>query len=446
MKRLLTLFAVVSMAAPALAQEERVTELERKVDVLTQELEQLRLGGAADTTVYTTRFGFAPAASKVYGIRQGVSIGGYGEMLLERFDGEREDGVPSSTRHRLDYLRQIVYLGYKFNDEVLFNSEIELEHAGVRDEAEVSGQADPTGEVEGTAELSGEVVLEFAYLDWARRREFGLRAGMLLVPVGLVNELHEPPIVIGTRRPDVESRILPTTWRANGLGVFGELPGGVSYRAYLLEGLNGEGFTASNAIRGGRQNGSRSLATKPGTVARLDYSGTPGLLVGASLYNGAAWQGAQPAGAAVTSRVTLFDLHGRWQWQGLELRGLYARGSISDVSNLSDALGLVGGDRLGRRFLGFSVEAAYDVLPRLRPGSAYGLLLYVRYERTDTQAGPGSPIDAWGNQPTNDRTTVTAGLGLKPHPNVMVKLDRQRRTTEAETGLSQWNAAIGYLF
>lgn len=443
MKRWLVVLAMALLAMPTHAQEERVAELERKVDVLTQEIEQLKLGGAADTAAYAPRFGFAPAASKVYGVGRGVSLGGYGEMLLERFDREREDGVPSGAADRLDYLRQIVYLGYKFGDELLFNSEIEIEHAGVRDEAQVAGEADLiTGEVEAEAELTGEVVLEFAYLDWSRRREFGVRAGMLLVPVGLINELHEPPIVLGSRRPDVENRILPTTWSANGIGIFGELPGGLGYRAYLIEGLNGEHFSASSAIRGGRQNGSQSLATRPAVAARLDYTGTTGLLIGGSLYDGGAWQGAQPLGVEVSSRVRLVDLHGRWQWQGLELRGLYAHGSLSDAGDLSDALGLAGNDRLGATFSGFSVEAGYDVLPRVRPGTRYGLLPYLRYERSDTQDDvPGGSED-----PANDRTTLTAGLGLKPHPNVIVKMDRQRRTDQAQTATSQWNAAIGYLF
>ncbi|MEK7824582.1 MAG: hypothetical protein AAB290_06045 [Candidatus Eisenbacteria bacterium] len=423
MRRWLAVLAVMMVAAPARAQEERVAELERKLDVLTQEIEQLKLGSVADTAVYVPRLGLGPAAAKVYGVTRGVSIAGYGEMLLEKFDRERQDGAASGKLPQLDYLRQILYLGYKFNDELLFNSEIEFEHAGI-----------------GGA-VNGEVVLEFAYLDWAPRRELGIRAGMLLVPVGLTNEWHEPPVFIGSRRPDVEQRIIPTTWRANGAGLFGEA-GGFSYRAYLTEGLNARKFTASGGIRDGRQSGSRSKVTKPALSGRLDYSGVPGLLVGISAFTGDSWQDPQPVDTLLTPRVTLFDVHARVQHRGLEARALFATGRLGDAADLSDKLGLAGSSRLGERFFGWYVEAWYDVMPLVSPGTRYGLLPYARYERFDTQ----EDVPGGSESPANQRTTITAGLGLKPHPNVILKLDRQLRRNQANTETSQWNGALGYLF
>ena len=423
MRRWLAVLAVMMVAAPARAQEERVAELERKLDVLTQEIEQLKLGSVADTAVYAPRLGLGPAAAKVYGVTRGVSIAGYGEMLLEKFDRERQDGAASGKLPQLDYLRQILYLGYKFNDELLFNSEIEFKHAGI-----------------GGA-VNGEVVLEFAYLDWAPRRELGIRAGMLLVPVGLTNEWHEPPVFIGSRRPDVEQRIIPTTWRANGAGLFGEV-GGFSYRGYLTEGLNARKFTASGGIRDGRQSGSRSKVTKPALSGRLDYRGVPGLLVGISAFTGDSWQDPQPVDTLLTPRVTLFDVHARVQHRGLEARALFATGRLGDAADLSDKLGLAGSSRLGERFFGWYVEAWYDVMPLVSPGTRYGLLPYARYERFDTQ----EDVPGGSESPANQRTTITAGLGLKPHPNVILKLDRQLRRNQANTETSQWNAALGYLF
>ena len=426
---------------PSAAQDERVSELERKVDVLTQEIERLRLGAAADTSRYERRQGLAPAASKVYGVSRGVSIGGYGEMLYENFDRERENGTSSGLLDRLDYLRQILYVGYKFDDQLLFNSEIELEHAGVHDEAAVEGEADlGTGEVEGSAELSGEVSLEFAYIEWAPGPRFGVRAGMLLVPVGLLNELHEPPIFIGARRPEVEQRIIPTTWRGNGFGVFGELPGRLAYRAYLTEGLDATHFS-SNGIRDGRQSGSRSLLTMPALSARLDYVGSPGVLVGGSIFTGDAWQNFQPA-VQLSPRVTVTDVHGRIEWNGLEARGLYAVGTLDDADLLSDELGLTAAARLGESFWGGYFEAAFDLLPRLVQGTRYSLAPYARWETYDTQDDvPGGVED-----PARERTVVTAGVAFRPHPNVVLKADQQWRSNEAETEANQWNLAVGYLF
>jgi hypothetical protein len=407
------------IAAPAVADDaSRIGELERKVDVLAHELEQLRLGAAADTATYAPRFGLAPAASKVYAARPGVSIGGYGEMLLENFDRLREDEAVANRTDQIDYLRQILYVGYKFNDELLFNSEIEFEHAGI-------------GGV-----MTGEVVVEFAYVEWSRSPRFGLRAGMLLQPLGLVNELHEPPVCIGARRPDVENRIIPTTWRANGAGIHGELPGGLAYRATVTD------FTASGGIRDGRQSGSRSRAVKPAFSGRIDWTGAPGLLVGAAGYTGDAWQEVQPVDTTLTPRVTLIDLHARFEWRGLEARALWVEGTLDDAGDLSDKLGLTGTSRLGESFGGWYVEAAYDVLPVAYAGTRYGLLPYVRYEAYDTQ----DDVPGGAESPANERTVLTVGMAFEPHPNVVLRVDRQQRHNEAETETSQWNAQVGYLF
>jgi len=437
--------AALSRSSPvAAADEERINELERKVDVLTAEIEQLRLGGAADTTLMSVgpRSGLGPAASKVYGSTHGVSLGGYGEMLYENFDRTREDGTASAALDRLDFLRMVLYVGHKFSDELLLNSEVEFEHAGVKDEAEVEGTADPlTGEVNGDAELSGEAVVEFAYLEWSRKPVFGIRAGMLLVPMGLTNEQHEPTVFIGARRSEVEQFIIPTTWSANGAGVIGDFSNGLSYRLYLTEGLNGANFTA-NGIRGGRQGGSQSLFTQPAVTGRLDYASRGGATIGASFFAGNTWQDFQPTSGTLEPRLSLIDVHGRVDWHGVQARALYAHGSLTDASDLSDALGLTGSERLGESFFGASFEASYDLLSRWAPGSNYALLPYLRWESYDTQNGvPGGT-----ENPALEREIWTAGAAFRPHPNVIVKADRQWRSNQADTAFDQWNLAFGYMF
>jgi len=169
-------------------------------------------------------------------VKQGVSIGGYGEFLYQNFDRSLEDGTPSGETDSADLVRLVLYTGYKFNDRILFNSEIEYEHA-------TTGEGD---------EEKGEVSVEFAYLDFLFGERMGVRSGLVLVPVGFLNELHEPPIYLGARRPEVEKNILPSTWRANGAGIHGEFGSGLSYRAYVTESFRGvaspdegiEGFTA----------------------------------------------------------------------------------------------------------------------------------------------------------------------------------------------------------
>lgn len=428
--RIATSLAMVLLlcAAPAAAEvtEEELKELERKVDVLTQEIENMRMGGAADTTTYQRYRGFAPAASKVYDVHQGVSIGGYGEMLLQTFDRKREDDAPSNKIDQLDLLRQILYVGYKFNDDVLFNSEIEIEHAGTGEEP-----------------LGGEISVEFAYIDWATNPYVGVRAGMVLVPLGITNELHEPPAFIGARRPDVESLIIPTTWRANGAGVFGELESGLQYRAYVTEGLDAEEFTASSPVRGGRQKGSEAKFTRPALSGRIDYVGVDGVTIGTSAFTGNSWQAlSTDSVSSLKPTTTIFDVHAMVQRNGLDARVLYAMGRQADAAALSDELGLTGMDRLGETFSGWYVEAAYDVLALLNPNSPFSVEPYFRYEDVDTQ----SDVPGGMENPANKSSVFTIGAAFRPHPNVITKLDRQQRKNDADTATSQWNVQVGWMF
>ncbi|HEY2954680.1 MAG TPA: hypothetical protein VGK89_05480 [Candidatus Eisenbacteria bacterium] len=432
--------ALLLPAARPPAAEERVEALERQVDALSREIEMMKLGGAADTARAVSRFGLGPAASRVYGVSSGVSIGGYGEALFQAFDRERESGQRSSLRDRVDLLRSVLYVGYKFDGDLLFNSEIELEHAGVRDEAEVAVDT-TTGR--GAVELTGEATMEFAYLDWLPQRSLGVRAGKLLVPLGLVNEMHEPPVFLGARRPEVETRIVPSTWSAIGAGIFGELEGGLSYRAYLMEGLDAAGFGADRPIRGGRQGGSQSLATHPAFAARADYAAVPRISIGGAIYTGDSWQREQPAGGRLRPRVTLFDLHARAEVHGVEWRLLYVEGRLGDAARLSDELGLQGSERLGRAFRGGYAEVSWDVTMLSRLPASWALIPYLRYEEYATQQEVAAP--GW-EDPANHGNVLTLGAAFKPHPNVVLKLDREERRNDARTETSQWSAALGYLF
>jgi len=437
---LITLLTISPARAAGPTPDDRLTEVERKLDAALAEIARLQTGGTSpDTATFRSRLGFAPAASKVYGVASGLSVGGYGEMLLEKFDRKRENDALSGRTPNLDLYRVVFYVGHKFNDEMLFNSELEWEHSGVYDEAAVEVDLSSG---EGEAALSGESVVEFAYLDWSRHRAFGVRAGKVLVPMGLVNEQHEPPVYLGARRPDVERNLVPSTWSANGAGVFGEVANGLEYRAYVLEGLDANGLSAGSAIRGGRQGGSASITTHPAFAARLDWRGTAGLLFGVSGYTADTWQAAQPADSRLSPRVSVLDVHARWQWQGLQTAALWVQGSLTEADALSDARGLTGAARLGERFSGGYVEAAYDVLPLAYPGTRYAFLPYARFESYDTQDSvPGGSESA-----ANERTVLTVGAAFKPHPNVVVKADRQQRSNAADTDTSQWNLALGWMF
>jgi hypothetical protein len=403
----------------------QIEELQRQIDVLTREIENLKSAAPEKPAPSGSRgaFGLGPAASKVYGLTRGVSIGGYGEVLYQNFDDERDDGAPSGRTDTIDLLRAVFYFGYKFDDRFLFNSEIEYEHA-------TTGEGD---------EEKGEVSVEFAYLDYLVRPELNLRGGLVLIPLGFINELHEPPVFLGARRPDVERRIIPATWRELGIGVFGDA-GSFAYRAYLVNGLESAGFDAEAPLREGRQGGSNASAEDFAVTGRLDFTGLPGLLLGASGYTGGSAQGRELDGRSFDVHVTLIDAHAEWRWRGIQARALIARGSIGDAAQVNEANGLSGTESVGRRFAGSYVEAGYDVL--FGRGSA-SLVPFARWERFDTQDEVPRGFEA---DPANDVRTWTFGLQYRPIPQVVLKADYQDVRNEARTGVNQFNLALGWLF
>ena len=397
-----------------------IAELERRIDLLAGEIETLRTGGAVEETTLQGVKGLGPAASTVYRKERGVSLGGYGEALYTNYAELRQDDLPSGQTDQFDFLRAVVYVGYKFSDSILFNSEIEFEHA--------------------STDEGGSVSVEFAYLEFQKRPEIGLRAGMLLLPLGFINELHEPPIFHGARRPEVEQAIIPTTWRENGAGFFGAA-GPFEYRAYAVVGLLSEGFSAAG-IRGGRQKGSKSLAEDFALTGRLDYVGLPGLLLGASFYTGDSGQGAEVDGQPISGRVNLFDLHGQYEYRGLHLRGLWVRSTVGQVPLINEQNDLTGTASVGELQRGWYVEAAFDVMT-LEPRGRWGISPYVRYEQLDTQEEVPT---GWESGGRTDQDVLTAGIEVKPIPQVVFKLDYQWVKTEARTGVNRFNVAMGYLF
>ncbi|HEY8148369.1 MAG TPA: hypothetical protein VIK51_05645 [Vicinamibacteria bacterium] len=404
----------------------QIQEVERRLDLLAAEIEALRTGGATADVEAPARGepGLGPAASKVYRRPRGVSIGGYGETLYRNFASKKQDGSPSGLEDRLDLLRLILYTGYKFSDQILFNSEIEFEHA-------TTGEGD---------EEKGEVSVEQAYVDLKPWKRIGIRAGMVVVPLGFINELHEPPIFLGSRRPEVEQRIIPTTWHEVGLGLFGET-GQFQWRGYAVAGLNASGFEGSG-IKEGRQQGSESLAEDIALTGRLDFVGAPGLLVGGSVLTGKSGQGAALGGRAIDGRVTLFDVHAQYERRGLQARALYVGTRIGDAALINAHNGVAGHESVGNRQYGFYVEAGYDLMTA-RPHGQWAVIPFVRFEQLDTQNEVPSGFE---RNPALDQKVWTAGVSVKPLTGVVFKADGQWFSNKARTGATQFNAAVGYLF
>jgi hypothetical protein len=393
----------------------RIAELERKVEVLAGEIEKMRIGEAAQATV--SEHGLGPAASKVYHAERGLSIGGYGEVLYQRFGA----GPNSEKTSEVDLRRAVLYFGYKFDDKWLLNSEVEYEHG-----------------------LGAEV--EFAYLDYLWKPQMSFRAGRLLLPVGLINELHEPIVYLGANRPDIETLIIPTTWREDGFGLFGQA-GPFSYRTYLVAGFNAEGFTDQGLVEG-RQEGVESKADDVAWVGRLDYTGVPGLLAGGSIYTGNSGQGIRSVSERRLGVATkLYEGHLEWKWRGLEVCALGVESTLGDVAALNAALGRTGEASIGSKLQGYYVQLGYDLLAGV--GASVGghggrsLTPYARYESYDTQKEVPA---GFLRNPANDVSSLTLGIAFKPIDQIVLKADYQKYDNAAKTGVDQIHVLLGYIF
>lgn len=410
----------------------KLEELARRIDILAQEIQNLKMGeaaptleaGAATGEKSVERYGIGPAAAKIYGIKKGVSIGGYGEVLYDNFASKNQSGGPASGDDVITLLRAVVYLGYKFDPHFVLNTEIEYENAVV------------------ASDKGGEAEVEFAYIDYMHASWLNARTGLVLIPSGLVNQLHEPTAYLGARRPDVENFIIPTTWREIGTGFYGTY-GPVSYQLYGVNGLNAAGYSADEGIREGSQEGSEALAKSWAFAGRVDFTAVPGLLVGASVFSGDAGQGQfTPSGVKVSALTTVFDARLDWRWRGLWLRGLYAHTSIEQADLVNQLNNFEGDESVGSREEGWYVQGGYDVLS-LVPGTRMNLIPYARYEQYDTQAQV--PV-GYARNPENDITELTLGAAFQPIPQLILKADWQQRHNAAKTGVNVWNVSLGYVF
>lgn len=408
------------------ASDEKIKKLEEQIKVLADEIEAIKSASVTEPTVYETEFGLAPAASKVYRVDQGISFGGYGEVLIGNVkEGDANDVV--------DTLRLVLYNGYKYNDHIIFNSEIEFEHGTTGSNKD--GQ-------------SGSASVEFAYVDFLIRDEFNLRGGLLLTPFGVVNEIHEPTTFYGVGRPEVERRIIPSTWRESGAGAHGTFDlgsgGELSYRAYVMSSADARGFKASDN-RSLRIKGNRARFEDMAFLGRLEYDPIPGIRIGGSMYYGNTGQGEEVNGQTIDGLFQMYSVDGQFQYAGLDLRALAVWTSLDDAALINQLKEYEGNKSVGEEQSGWYILGAYNIFSALNSGSKYMEYLapFFRYEQFDTQEKVPTGYE---RNPANDRTQYTIGINYKPIPNVVIKAEYQNLDTAAGQSKDQYNFGIGYVF
>ncbi len=350
---------------------------------------------------------------------QRILSGNYGKSVTVGAYGEITYNQPEASNGELDVQRLVLLFGYQFNDKTQFVTEVEFEHVY-------------------------EVFIEQAFINYAIAPNVSLRGGLMLVPMGIINEFHEPTTFNGVERPEVDNVIVPTTWREIGIGVtgrFNELS--LGYQAYVFNGfqsLNGtKTLGGSSGLRNGRQKGIQSTINKPNLSAKFDYYGLPGLRLGLSGYFGRT-QALDAVDMIDGSDVgiSMIGLDARYAYQRFTARGQFIHANISD----SEAYNTLNNATLGSELQGWYVEAAYNLLPQEKQQR---LFAFARYEQYDTHAATEGTLvrnDAY------NRNDLTTGLSYHIAPGVVLKGDYQFRDN-AQAGAdvaNRLNFGIGVWF
>ncbi len=392
----------VAIALALFAGNAAATSVEDKIELLQQEIEALKDQVAATKT--------NKSSTGIQSFVDNTTIGGYGNLNYNNFSGG------ATAKDQIDLQRFVLFFGHKFNDMVSFKSEFEIEHA-------VS-----------SADDSGEAEVEQAYLDFHFNDKVNAKVGLFLIPAGLLNETHEPPTFFGVERNQIESRIIPTTWREAGVALYGETLPGLKYQVGITTGFSARKFDDPLVgIKSAHQEGQLADAEDLAFSAALNYTGINGLLVGGSVFTGDTGQNEPGIGDA---RLTLWDLHTRYQTGNWDLRALYARGHLNDAADITAATGV----SAPSAFYGWFTEAAYHVWK----SGDMDFAPFVRYESYDTQASlPFNSVRVDGSE----NKVWTVGANFWPTPQVVLKADFQSYDKKDEDrGNKRLNLGMGYMF
>jgi hypothetical protein len=358
-----------------------------------------------------------------------TSVGGYGELMVT---GLSQGG--GARDWTADARRLVIFVAHSFTKDIRVYTELELEHVT---EAEI----------------------EQAYVDWTVAGDtLGLRAGLVLVPMGITNEVHEPPAFNGVQRPSVETVVIPTTWREIGGGFFGHPIDSLRYELYGMAGLAPQFFTAGG-FGAGSDEGKALVGTAKAwaVAARVEYEPILGLVLGASGYGTDAGKNGsfyRKDGTAVTLAMPVlgYSLDARIRRSGLECKLLYTEWHMPDAGSLmyayTDPSGTNGSLLVQNRaqppptvLRGGYVEAGYDVL---HPAHlSHQLIPFVRVEAYDTQAAVPQGFTAAG---AFDIREVTMGASYRPIREVVVKADYMLRHPRSGPDENQANFGIGFMY
>jgi len=404
---LITLATVLLISAPTVHAEVSNAELLARLESMQQQIDDLKLELAqtknqtdeTDAKVEAVAEVMEAAPPQVVEARK-TTIGGYGELHYNNLSAND----PSKDVEMLDLHRFVLFFGHQFNDRTRFYSEVEVEHALVAD----------TG-----GDTPGEVEIEQAFIEFDLRQNLYAKAGVFLIPVGILNETHEPDTFYGVERNDVESIIVPGTWWEGGAGLNGRWGSGWNWDLAFTSGLE-MSTTGSNAfrVRSGRQKIAKAVASDGAVTGRLRYLGVPGLQAAVTVQY--QFDPSQVSNDGLDSG-TLMEAHVDYQRNGFGLRALYARWDFSgDAVEAADA----------------DTQTGWYIEPSYRMNEKVGF--YARYEDVDA-ARAQDKFNQW-----------EVGLNWWPAKNVVIKFDYRDRShnLDSQNGrdFTGFDVGLGYSF
>ena len=361
---------------------------------------------------------------------EGTTLWGYGQLDYNRPTAHAADA-------RADLTRAVLGFSHAFDDATRVVGELEWEHA-------IASASD-----------EGEVEVEQLYVEHALAPNYGVRAGLVLVPLGLLNEHHEPTQFYGVERNFVETAIIPSTWREGALAAYGSTEWGLSWNVGVGTGPDlGKWDPTSDEGRASplgsvHQELQLAHAHDPAVFGALNWQGVPGLTVGGGVFTGKIGQATSRQGDGDTAfpaddaRLVLGEVHARWQPGPFDFAALYTRGTISDTQALN--LGFLGqATPVPKSFWGSYVQGAWHALEWNRSA----LVPFVRYEAFNTAAAYASQPQGLGNAALPTERVWTVGANYYLNPNVVFKIDYQDFNHD-DTALgygNRFDLGIGYQF
>ncbi|MCK5729558.1 MAG: hypothetical protein KAH68_00700 [Draconibacterium sp.] len=352
-----------------------------------------------------------------------VQIGGYAQI-----DYNQPVNAGEFSNGNLDVHRLVLLFGYRFSERANFVTEIEVEHVK-------------------------EIFVEQAFLNYKILPWLDFRGGLMLVPMGIINEYHEPPTFNGVERPNLDSKVVPTTWREIGAGFTGRFDNAsLKYQLYIMNGFVGYNdeatFRGTDGLRKGRQKGAESIMSSPTLSTKIDYYGITGLKLGLSTYNGKSQsslydgieKGDDTAISSADSSVVGISMVGfdaRYVIGGFEARGQM---NVTNIKNTDQYNDFTGKD-LGSQLFGWYAEVGYNLLHSTE--TEQKLIPFIRYEIYNTHAKTEGALEI---NDAFDRKDVTVGAGWWVSSGAVLKMDYQFLSSATGSTSGMFNMGIGIWF